>query len=120
MKTLISTVTACLLLTSCAAPVSYTNAPMAYNDKDSEYAIEETAFGFILTVNYSRYQFIPESSATATACKAALTSIAWKISDQRHREIETINEQRIAISMGRNSLSGVTSCSAQAPITWKR
>jgi hypothetical protein len=108
----------CALLASCATPVSYTNKPLAQYDKDTEYAVEERPDGFALTVYYSRYQLIPESAAVATACKSALTSIAWDIAEKRGKKIAPINEQRIRLSMGRNGLSGVTSCSASAPIDW--
>jgi hypothetical protein len=104
----------------CATPASYTAAPMLTYDKDTEYAIEDRTDGFDLTVNYSRYQMVPESSALATACKSALTAIAWDVAKKRAREIEPVNEQRIRISMGRNGLSGITSCSANAPVSWKK
>jgi hypothetical protein len=108
----------CALLASCATPVSYTNKPLAQYDKDTEYAVEERPDGFALTVYYSRYQLIPESGAIATACKSALTSIAWEIAEKRARKIAPINEQRIRISLGRNGLSGLTSCSATAAVDW--
>lgn len=75
--------------------------------------------GFDLTVNYSRYQFIPESSAVAVACKSALTSLAHELADKKGRKIKPLNEQRIRISMGRNGLTGITSCSAQAVAEWE-
>ena len=92
---------------------------MAAYDKDTEYAVEDTGDGFIVTVNYSRYQFIPESSAVATACKSALTTIAWDVADRRRKKIEPVNEQRIRFSMGRNGVTGITSCQASAPVKWK-
>lgn len=106
------------LLTACATPVSHTNIPLSTYDKDTEYGVEENPNGFALTVYYSRYQFIPESDALATACKSALTSIAWEISDKKGKKIEQINEQRIRISLGRNGLSGITSCQAYATVNW--
>jgi hypothetical protein len=108
-----------LLLSACATPVSHTNAPMATYDRDTEYAVEERPDGFGLTVYYSRYQFIPESSAVATACKSALTSLAWEIAERRGKKIDPVNEQRIRISMGRNGVSGITSCQAFAVVAWK-
>jgi len=108
------------LLASCATPVSYTNAPLSTYDKDTEYGIEDKPDGFGITVYYSRYQFIPESSAVATACKSALTSIAWEVSDKKGKAIDPVNDQRIRISMGRNGLSGITSCQAYVVVTWKK
>lgn len=108
-----------LLLGACATPVSHTNAPMATYDKDTVYAVEDRPDGFGLTVFYSRYQFIPESSAVATACKSALTSLAWEIAERRGKKIDPVNEQRIRISMGRNGVTGITSCQAFAVVAWK-
>ena len=105
-------------LVSCATPVSHVNVPMSTYDKDTEYNITPNETGFGITVFYSRYQMIPESDAVATACKSQLTSIAWEHADEAGKEIEPINEQRIRISMGRNGLSGITSCQASAKADW--
>lgn len=110
---------AVLAVAGCATPVSHTNIPVSTYDKDTEYGLEERPDGFAITVYYSRYQFIPESDAVATACKSQLTAIAWEHSDKVGKPIETINEQRIRISMGRNGLVGITSCQAYAIAKWK-
>ncbi len=109
-----------LFLGGCATPVSHTNIPLSTYDKDTEYGIEEQDGGFGITVFYSRYQFIPESDAVATACKSQLTAIAWEHSDKVGKSIEQVNEQRIRISMGRNGISGITSCQATAVVKWKQ
>lgn len=108
------------LLTACATPMNYTTSPLVAYDKDTDYRIDEQEDGFIITVAYSRYQFIPESSAVSEACKSQLTSIAWEQADNLGKEIEQINEQRIRISMGRNGLSGITSCHAQVVVKWAK
>ena len=112
-------IAATLAIAGCATPVSHTSAPLSRYDKDTEYGIEPNERGFGITIYYSRYQFIPESSAIATACKQALTSIAWEVAEGMGREIEPINEQRIRISMGRNGLSWITSCQSHAIAVWK-
>lgn len=99
-------------------PVSHTNMPLSTYDKDTEYGIEENEKGFGITVYYSRYQFIPESSSVSIACKQMLTSIAWEYSDKVGKKIKPVNEQRIRISMGRNGLSGITSCQSYALVEW--
>jgi hypothetical protein len=119
LKTTIAATAVAALLAGCATPVSYTTASMSTYDKDTEYAIDERPGGFGLTVYYSRYQFIPESDALAVACKSALTSLAWDIAERKGKKIEQINDQRIRISMGRNGLSGITSCQASAIVEWK-
>ena len=109
-----------VLLLGCATPTSHTNIPLSTYDKDTEYGIEENQSGFDITVYYSRYQFVPESDAVAIACKSQLTAIAWEYSDKLKKEIESINEQRIRISMGRNGFSGITSCQANTIVKWKQ
>ncbi len=89
-------------------------------DKDTFYAVDERPDGFSLTVQYSRYQFIPESGAVATACQAALKALAWDIAEKRGKKIEPVNDQRIRVSMGRNGFSGITSCEASVPVQWKQ
>ena len=105
-------IAAAALVAGCATPVAYTDRPGTAYDKDTEYIVEDTPGGFVLTVNYSRYQFIPESTAVQTSCRSQLTSIAHELAEKRGRKIQPIDEQRIKISMGRNGFSGITSCSA--------
>ena len=104
----------------CATPMSYTNSPLTTYDKDTEYAIDSKNDGFSITVYYSRYQFVPESNAVAVACKSTLTAIAHEYADKNGKKIQPINEQRIRISMGRNGLSGITSCSANTLAQWQK
>lgn len=119
MKTAI--LLACTLtFAGCATPVSYTQKPMTRFDKDTEYAVDDRHEGFYLAIYYSRYQFIPESSAVATACKAALTAVAYDVAEHQGKRIAPLNEQRIRISMGRNEFSGITSCSASVPVDWAK
>ena len=108
-----------LLAVGCATPVSHTNMPLSTYDKDTEYGVEESDGGFGITVYYSRYQFIPESDAVATACKSQVTAIAWEHAETSGKEIEPVNEQRIRLSMGRNGFSGITSCQANVVVKWK-
>ena len=103
----------------CTTPISHTNTPLATYDRDTDYGVEDQPRRFAVTVYYSRYQFIPDSGATATACKAALTSIAWEVAEREGRAIEPINEQRIRILDGRNIVTGGTSCEAFAVARWK-
>ncbi len=107
-------------LVGCATPVSHTSIPLSTYDKDTKYGIEDRSDGFGIAVYYSRYQFIPESDAVATACKSVLTSIAWESAEKQGKKIDPLNEQRIKISMGRNGFLGITSCQAFAVAKWKQ
>ncbi len=99
-------------LFGCATPTKFTDKPMKKWDSDTEYAIEENAAGFVLTVEYSKHQFIPETDAVRKSCLEAITFIAKETADERKKELETIDPSRIRVSTGRNGLSGNTSCSA--------
>lgn len=105
-------------VSGCATPVSYSSAPLTRYDKDTEYSYEATPSGFTLAIYYSRYQFIPESDAVSSACRSALTAIAHELAERQGRKIKQINEQRIRVSLGRNGVGGITSCSASAPAEW--
>ena len=105
-------------LAGCATPAPLSDAALTSYDKHTEYSLEENPTGFLLTVNYARYQFIPESPAVAMACKSALTSIAYEIAARKGKALQSINEQQIKLSMGRNGVTGITSCSAQVPVRW--
>lgn len=107
-----------LLLTGCTAPAQFTKAPMQRHDNHTRYAVEQRKDGFQLTIEYGRYQFVPEASANEAACRQALTSLAWNLAEKQGKKIEPINEQRIQMSLGRNALSGVTMCAASAPVKW--
>jgi hypothetical protein len=117
---LIASLVFTLLLSGCATPTRMTDSSMTVYDKDTDYAVTLRPDGFSIAINYSRYQFIPESSAVATACKSALTAIAYEQADKQGKKIQPLNEQRIRISMGRNGLSGITSCSALAVAEWQQ
>ncbi len=108
-----------VFVAGCATAVKQSDASMSRYDKNTEYGVEARPDGFGLSIFYSRYQFVPESDAVATACKQALTSIAFEQADKQGKEIEPINEQTIRLSMGRNGLAGITSCSAFVVAKWK-
>ncbi len=107
------------LLTGCATAVRQSEAPLSQYDKNTKYGVEPRPDGFGMSVYYSRYQFIPESDAVATACKQQVTAIAFEHAEKLGKEIQPVNEQAVRISMGRNGLSGITSCSAFATAKWK-
>ena len=104
-------------LGGCATPSAQTPGVI---DKDATVKVDERPDGFNVSISYSRYQFIPESVAVQAACRQALTATAYDVADQRGKKIEPVNEQRIRISMGRNGLTGITSCEASVPVSWAK
>ena len=107
-----------LILVGCATPMSYTDKPLQPYDRDTQYRIDETEKGFVITIYYSRYQFYPETNIIAMACKSSLTSIAYEYAQNKNRDIKPINEQMIRISLARVGL-GIGSCSATVPVQWQ-
>jgi len=112
MKNMMLVILISLGLISCTTPLRYTDKPLHPYDRDTQYRIDDVSNGFVITIYYSRFQFYPELSALALACKSALTSIAYEHAQKRNRNIKPINEQMIKLSTGRNIAAGVTSCSA--------
>jgi len=111
-------IAATLLLSACATPVHQSVSSTDYYDKNTKVGFEDRPDGFAISVEYSRYQFVPESDAVAVACKQALTSIAFDHASKLGKKIQQINEQEIRLSMGRNGLLGITSCTAQVAAHW--
>lgn len=106
-------------LSACTYPNSYSQQPMNELDRNSGYSVVDNPKGFTITVQHSRYQFIPETDALLQSCKSILLSSAYDYADSKGREIKPINEQRMKISTGRNGLSGMTSCNASVQAAFK-
>lgn len=117
MKLLLAT--SAIIVAGCASPLAYTTAPLVQLDRDTSYSVEDRPTGFSLTILYDRYQFIPESTAVAAACKSAITALAHTLAERKGRQIAPLDEQRIQLSMGRNGFTGITSCSATAVAVWR-
>jgi hypothetical protein len=105
-------------LSACSTPIGRANAPLSTYDRDTEFNITESDGGFAITVYYSRYQFIPEGDTVAEACRQQMYSIAYEHAESLGRDIQPINEQRTRLSMGRNGLTGVSSCQAHTIVEW--
>jgi hypothetical protein len=109
-----------LLLCGCATARRQSDIELDRSAPNTNYGIRSRPDGFEIEVEYGRYQFIPESEAVATACKSQLMALAYQYADSEKRQIEPINEQRISFSMGRNGLSGMTTCRAHGVASWKQ
>ncbi|RYD47985.1 MAG: hypothetical protein EOP85_04440 [Verrucomicrobiaceae bacterium] len=118
MKNLLVASSFACLLASCATPESYTDKSMEASGKNTSVAYEDHTDGFTTSIRYTRYQFIPESNAVAIAGKSALMNAAYQEADRRGRKIQTLNEQRIRQSMGRNGFTGITSYSGSVKATY--
>ena len=95
----------------CAQPSAFSDVPLQRYDPHIEYSRIDQENGFTLNLLYQRFQFIPESDAVALACKQAATTLTHDLADLEGREIKPINHDRIRLSLGRNGVTGITSCS---------
>lgn len=96
----------------CVTDVNHSNTPLTTLDKDTKYETMEQKRGFGLTIYYSRYEFVPDSTAVRQACKQIISTIAQRHADKSNKKIHPINKQRIRVSMKRNGITGITSCQA--------
>ncbi len=108
-----------LLLAGCTVPITYSAGPYTELDKDTDYHVDERPDGFVLTIKYERYQFIPDQAAVLLQCKQALINLAHDLAERRGRSIEPIDEQRVRLSAGRNIGSGMTLCAAQTGVRYR-
>lgn len=113
------TVAVLVLLAGCSEPTQYAAGPMTRLDGNTQYRTDDRPGGFQITVAYSTYTFLAEPAATMQVCKQALTSAAYDIAEKQGRKIKPIDEQRIRISPGYNSITGISSCTATAPVDWQ-
>lgn len=118
MKHGIWVISVAALLAACTTPMPQ-GGPKADVDRDTGVSVQERPDGFVVSVAYSRYQFIPETQAVMAACRSQLLATAHDVAERKGRAIQPIDEQRIRISTGRNGLTGTTSCEASVPVMWK-
>lgn len=105
-------------LAACTHPADVSHPLTEVADKNAKFTLNTTPTGFTVEVRYSRYQFMPETSALITACRQLATARAYDEAKRRGREIEPINEQTVRVSTGRNIINGRTACRAFAEARW--
>jgi len=114
-------VMACLVSAACTTTAPpYSGRQMSTYDMSTEYTVEYVPDGFTLMVDYRYQQFTILPSTAAAACRTAVSNVANSLADRRHRPIEPIGDQSIKLNTSRNWFGKVTTCSATAPIVWKR
>jgi hypothetical protein len=99
-----------LLLSACAHTSSSGQPDVRVQDRPD---------GFVVTMSRAKYEFVPHTGAMWAACKSDVMATAHDIADRRGREIQPLDEQRIRLSVDRNGLTGITSCTTEAVAKWK-
>ena len=120
MKTKTLALSAALALAACTHPADVSRPLTEVEDKNAHFEVKDAAAGFTVEARYSRYQFVPETSALITACRQLATARAYDEAKRRGHEIEPINDQTIRVSTGRNIINARTSCRAFVEARWKR
>ncbi|WP_420992762.1 hypothetical protein ACKI2N_006275 [Cupriavidus sp. 30B13] len=113
---------ACLAAAACTTPTPMpgNGRQMSTYDMDTEYTVEYVADGFTLMVNHRYSGFTVRTGTAETDCKAALASVANSLAERRQRQIEPVDPQRIRLATSRNWYGKMATCSATAPVAWKR
>ncbi|NTZ42876.1 hypothetical protein G7A66_07200 [Altererythrobacter sp. SALINAS58] len=97
MKAKISIVALTIFLGACTTPADVSRPMSAASDPNAEIKIIPNAQGFDVDVSYSRYQFVPETTALLEACRSLALSRAQEEATARGRPIEPIQEQDIRV-----------------------
>ena len=114
MRALLLALPLVLLLYACVPQVASYPGSMREVGNKTYVAVEDTAQGFLITVEYTASL---GSGPTAAACKGALLSQATAYAERLRKPIRPINEQQITMSVG---YRGVTpGCLAQVPVEWQ-
>jgi S1-C subfamily serine protease len=100
---------ALVLCTGCTTPADIAGQPLLAYNKHTSYRIDDVENGFRLTVVYSRYQFVPDSSVVANAGWTTMLTIARETATARGRELQPPGGARLRSAIDRNGLSGMTS-----------
>jgi len=114
---------ACLAAAACTttpAPMPGNGRQMSTYDTDTEYTVEYVADGFTLMVNHRYSGFTVRTGTAESACRAMLASVANNLAERRQRQIEPIDAQRVRLATSRNWYGRMATCSATAPVAWKR
>lgn len=96
-----------------------TSASLVSYDRNTKYRVNNTSFGFALTVDYSRSHFVPEPEAVEEACKNAFVTVAQDVAAKRGRRVQRIEEQQIDTKLGQNADNSVLYCTATGPVAWQ-
>lgn len=108
------------VLASCTTPADVSQPMSAAKDQNADVRVADISGGFAVDVTYSRYQFVPETSALLTACRSLALARAADEARRRGREIQPVLEQDIRVSTGRNIVTARTKCRAYGEFHWKR
>lgn len=109
-----------LSLSACTRPADVSRPTIDQGDANAKVEVKDTTEGFTVDVSYSRYQFVPETSALLVACRSIATARANDEAKRRGRDIEPVSDQAVRVSAGRNIINARTACRAFVEVRWRK
>jgi hypothetical protein len=109
-----------VLLAGCTAATNYSSiSPEREVDDRTSYGVQRAEDGFQITVEYSKYQFYPQQSYVIMECRNQLRRLARNHAQKIGEQIQPIEKSQIEVSVGRNYISGVTTCIATSKVRYQ-
>lgn len=106
-----------MLTVGCTRPEGYDGGGFARASGSTEYRVEDRADGgFLMTVRFAQYQFVPETAAVEERCRREAVALAHDEMERRGLRNARVEDQRVRSSAGRNGFGGITSCTASVPV----
>lgn len=75
-----------------------------------DYGVMESSDGLKISLNYSKYQFIPDRDAVREVCVTQTKRVANAFAAENDKKLKEISDSAIKVSTRRNAGSGMTSC----------
>lgn len=111
---------ALLSAAACSEPTPYTQAWLKPLDVDTKYQLTEQPGGFQLIISHEHYQYREEQDAILAECERTFTSAAQILAARRGHNVGPQSIQSLEMSTGRNIFSGLSTCNANALVTYTR
>jgi hypothetical protein len=106
---------------ACSSPPSpYTQSWLKPLDADTQYVIAEQPGGFQLIIQHQHYQYRAEDDALRAECVRTFNAAAKVLAERRNRTVDPLGIQDLEMSNDRNIFTGISTCNANATVTYAR
>jgi hypothetical protein len=105
-----------LALAACSSASDFGDGRYDRHSGDTAWRLEETPSGFAVTVRQDLYRFIPHMGSVELNCRREAIALALTEARRRGRPNVELDERLVRSSVGRNGVTGITSCTAMAPV----
>ena len=111
---------ALLSVAACNPPSPYTQSWLKPLDANTKYVIAEQPGGFQLIIQHDHYQYRAEDDALRAECVRTFTAAAQVLAERRNRSVGPQSIQGLELSTDRDIFSGISTCNANARVTYAR